>query len=543
MPKGTKVHRCVEKVKKSGKANPYAVCQASTKQSYATGKELGEEVRPGTMGLAKGTTGHSKPTKTMGPAPGFPEHKPKKKKAKPENSWTVYSNMAKAILDEGKEKQATIAADKALTAVDAHASSDPKSNRYQRSMSSVHNSPQNVRIRKEIVKKSRADRGRKKAWKWAQRNDWTEYQRLGKVLAERMSFSQTQLADVARAEKPLNPTPKPPKPPSLKGDAKKKSQELAAQASSSKDLEEGGRVDEIIGSLVGLGLKAAMAPVKLAAKVAGKTAKVAGKGVTAGVDAAGGALKSPEEKAELIKKKAEMENQNTQYKNAYVNKLMETRSAASRRRTTERKEDAERKKRDRTGKSMRAYGHGQKASKELATAKTHRAAASELESHARTNPGPNPTRRKDVTATAAQALRTSASRKETAGASQIKAGKQAAGNKRAVNRTLKRDETKGNLAKLSIRSHTEYRNIGKIFVEMCATCKGEGEQAAAAEPDQRKKQTAYNRARRAGEHQRHGRRGETPRQTQTRRHGKGGVPSAELKRSEQRALADREEPK
>jgi len=41
MPKGTKVARCVEKVKKSGKdVNPYAVCQASTGQSYATGKKL-----------------------------------------------------------------------------------------------------------------------------------------------------------------------------------------------------------------------------------------------------------------------------------------------------------------------------------------------------------------------------------------------------------------------------------------------------------------------------------------------------------------------
>lgn len=45
MPKGTKVHRCVQKVKarnrrKGGKkANPYAVCQAATGQSYATGKK------------------------------------------------------------------------------------------------------------------------------------------------------------------------------------------------------------------------------------------------------------------------------------------------------------------------------------------------------------------------------------------------------------------------------------------------------------------------------------------------------------------------
>lgn len=40
MPKGTKVAKCVDKVKKKGGVNPYAVCQASTGQSYATGKKL-----------------------------------------------------------------------------------------------------------------------------------------------------------------------------------------------------------------------------------------------------------------------------------------------------------------------------------------------------------------------------------------------------------------------------------------------------------------------------------------------------------------------
>lgn len=46
MPKNTKVWRCVQRVKaqqkkKSGKkVNPYAVCQTSTGQSYATGKKL-----------------------------------------------------------------------------------------------------------------------------------------------------------------------------------------------------------------------------------------------------------------------------------------------------------------------------------------------------------------------------------------------------------------------------------------------------------------------------------------------------------------------
>jgi len=42
MPKGTRVERCVNKLKAEGddKYNPYAVCQASTKQSYKTGKPL-----------------------------------------------------------------------------------------------------------------------------------------------------------------------------------------------------------------------------------------------------------------------------------------------------------------------------------------------------------------------------------------------------------------------------------------------------------------------------------------------------------------------
>ena len=42
MPKNTRVERCVEKLKEKGdgKYNPYAVCQASTKQSYKTGKSL-----------------------------------------------------------------------------------------------------------------------------------------------------------------------------------------------------------------------------------------------------------------------------------------------------------------------------------------------------------------------------------------------------------------------------------------------------------------------------------------------------------------------
>jgi hypothetical protein len=45
MPTGTKVHRCVEKLKGRKGVNPYAVCQASTGQSYATGKKLKHKKR------------------------------------------------------------------------------------------------------------------------------------------------------------------------------------------------------------------------------------------------------------------------------------------------------------------------------------------------------------------------------------------------------------------------------------------------------------------------------------------------------------------
>ena len=41
MPKGTKVHKCVQKVMKKGhsKASAIRICQASTKQSYKTGRK------------------------------------------------------------------------------------------------------------------------------------------------------------------------------------------------------------------------------------------------------------------------------------------------------------------------------------------------------------------------------------------------------------------------------------------------------------------------------------------------------------------------
>ena len=49
MPKGTRVHKCVERLKGKPGVNAYAVCQASTGQSYATGKPLKDHERSSTI--------------------------------------------------------------------------------------------------------------------------------------------------------------------------------------------------------------------------------------------------------------------------------------------------------------------------------------------------------------------------------------------------------------------------------------------------------------------------------------------------------------
>ena len=45
MPVGTKVHRCVSKLKGRKGVNAYAVCQKATGQSYATGKRITRKKR------------------------------------------------------------------------------------------------------------------------------------------------------------------------------------------------------------------------------------------------------------------------------------------------------------------------------------------------------------------------------------------------------------------------------------------------------------------------------------------------------------------
>lgn len=54
MPKGTRVADYVSDVKRGGGGNPYAICQASTGQSYATGKKLKNKTRSKRMKAMRG---------------------------------------------------------------------------------------------------------------------------------------------------------------------------------------------------------------------------------------------------------------------------------------------------------------------------------------------------------------------------------------------------------------------------------------------------------------------------------------------------------
>ena len=133
--------------------------------------------------------------------------------------------------------------------------------------------------------------------------------------------------------------------------------------------------------------------------------------------------------------------------------ITETRSAESRRRTAARKERGETARRKKGGKSMDAWRQGQAAGQSLGQAKASRSAATSIETHSIKYPGDNPKERSRVTATAVNALRARAERKERLAGQQIKAGKRSASNNRAVNKSLKRDETEENLGKLTVRGN------------------------------------------------------------------------------------------
>ena len=107
----------------------------------------------------------------------------------------------------------------------------------------------------------------------------------------------------------------------------------------------------------------------------------------------------------------------------YENLITEKRSEASRRRTSLRKRGAEMEKRKATGKSIGAYGAGTRA-------RTAKAEGERAYKHGN--------------------LKKSASREAEAGRL-IAHGKRYKANQEAANKALKRDETMGNLAKLTIR--------------------------------------------------------------------------------------------
>ena len=61
MPENTRVARCVKRLKKKGGVkSPYAVCQASTGQSYQTGKTKTKEGKKIASSKSKGKSWYKK---------------------------------------------------------------------------------------------------------------------------------------------------------------------------------------------------------------------------------------------------------------------------------------------------------------------------------------------------------------------------------------------------------------------------------------------------------------------------------------------------
>ena len=112
--------------------------------------------------------------------------------------------------------------------------------------------------------------------------------------------------------------------------------------------------------------------------------------------------------------------------------LTETRIATSRKRTSLRKTSAEQEKRKAAGKSLGAYGAGTRARRAKALAKK---ASKPAAWHARRH-------------------------HEGEAERLIAHGKRLASNKKGANKFLKRDETKANLAKLTIRSKAQNEGTG-----------------------------------------------------------------------------------
>jgi len=284
MPKGTKVSRCVDKVKKSrDEAAAIAICQASTNQGYATGRKLKESIA----------------SKVLKPGPGKPAKKLKDNK---DDSWEKEEKREGYITPRSDDKGGYD------SPTDDNASDDFKNGRWT-----------NEDPPKKYKKKLKE----------------SLYKQIGSVLAEKLGFSQTQMDAQKNALKPLNPKPKRAKKPSLTAggnkttganaagdegvpvgnDANKKSQELQQQGDMDHAMYEKEdtimnkeknkeQLDEILGTIV-KGITRAAKRIKdtVAPKEDDPTMKRPGR--------------------RLRDAERSLETQSTQYNNAYVRKLME----------------------------------------------------------------------------------------------------------------------------------------------------------------------------------------------------------------------------
>jgi len=362
MPKGTRVSRCVDKVKRSkDEGAAIAICQSSTNQGYASGKKLKEAIA----------------SKVVKPGPGKPA---KKLKDSQDDCWEK---------EEKREGYRTPKADDTRgydSPTDDNASDDFKHGRWMKE-----DPPKKYKKKLKESLRSLVERQAPKRVRGAEGGDYVTKGKTGTSttigggrlnltgvkskqaellkkhtsgpkgrLPEAQSFSQTQMDAQKKALKPLNPKPRRAKKLSLTAggnkttganaagdegvpvgnDANKKSQELQQQgdqdhAMYEKDIKtmdkqwNKERIDEVLPAIAAALRTAATTFGRGATKAAETLTK---KAVEAGGRAAKGAAKKGAKKAvkrtlstakERLSPEDETMEDNTRYANAYVRKLME----------------------------------------------------------------------------------------------------------------------------------------------------------------------------------------------------------------------------
>ena len=359
MPKGTKVSRCVDKVKKSkDEGAAIAICQDSTNQGYATGRKLKESIAKKAAKFMVGK--QAKKLKDSKDDSWEKEEKKKGYKTPSADDTTGYDapnddnasddfsdgawnkeDAPKKYKKKLKESLLSLVEKQAAKRVNPGEGDKAGSSDSDEYVSGGRTGKTTIQGRLTGIRTKKASPSagvRVKNYTAGPKGrlpDWTFYKQIGSVLAEKLGFSQTQMDAQKNALKPLNPKPKRAKTPSLTAggnkttganaagdegvpvgnDANKKSQELQQQGDKDHAMYEKEdtimnkeknkeQLDEILGTIVKGVTRAAK---KLKDTVAPKEDDPT--------------MKRPGRR--LRDAERSLETQSTQYNNAYVRKLME----------------------------------------------------------------------------------------------------------------------------------------------------------------------------------------------------------------------------